>query len=94
MPLTELIQSQLTDPFRLGLLVFLYLTMLRTRAQMGEVIPLLAGAVFVAALIPMTTSRVGSEGLVAAIGAGFVVNIAVLGLIRLVHGVIARQKGG
>lgn len=94
MPLTDLIQSQLTDPFRLGLLVFLYLTMLRTRAQMGEVIPLLAGAVFVAALIPMTTSRAAGAELLPAIGAGLVVNIAVLGLIRLVHGLMARRGGG
>lgn len=49
-----LFMSQLSDPFRIALLVGLALTMHRTRLTSGIVIPALAGIAFVAALIPMT----------------------------------------
>ncbi|MCB5411088.1 hypothetical protein [Pseudogemmobacter faecipullorum] len=52
----QLIISQLSDPFRIALLIALIWTMMRTRRETGMVIPLLAGVVFVAALIPSTTS--------------------------------------
>lgn len=49
--------AQMTDPFRIALLVGLLLTMRNTQATTGTVIPALAGIVFVAALIPMTMAR-------------------------------------
>ncbi|WEZ81946.1 hypothetical protein P6U16_11780 [Rhizobium sp. 32-5/1] len=51
----ETLVSQLTDPFRIGLILFLFLTALRTRAAMGLAMPLGLGVVFVAILLPLTT---------------------------------------
>lgn len=46
--------SQATDVFRIGLLIALILTMLRTEQATGTLVPLAAGILFVAVLIPMT----------------------------------------
>lgn len=54
-----LMQQQLTDPFRIGLLIALLVTAARTRNVTGTFVPLLAGLVFVAVIIPMTTSPAG-----------------------------------
>ena len=52
--ISELLIAQATDPFRVGLLVALIATMLRTQAATGTLLPLAAGVVFVAAIIPLT----------------------------------------
>ena len=54
MPLSDLFLSQLADPFRIGLLIALIFTMQRTRAATGVWLPLAAGALFVAVVIPVT----------------------------------------
>ncbi len=46
--------AQLSDPFRIALSIGLVLTMLRTEGVSGRWIPLLAGVVFIAVLIPVT----------------------------------------
>ncbi|WP_275786681.1 hypothetical protein [Pararhizobium gei] len=51
----ETLASQLMDPFRIGLILFLFLTALRTRAATGLAMPLALGVVFVAVLLPLTT---------------------------------------
>ncbi len=51
----ELLISQLTDPFRIGLVFFLLVTAIRTRAATGLWAPLAVGVLFVAVLIPLTT---------------------------------------
>lgn len=80
MPYADLIVSQLTDPFRIGLLLFLALTTRRTSAQTGYAIPLAVGALFVAFLIP-TTMGSGQTGGMTAIAAGVVSNIIILAVI-------------
>lgn len=57
MDLWQMFLGQIADPFRIALLVGLLLTLRNTRAVSGVVIPLAAGIVFVAALIPMTLAR-------------------------------------
>ena len=42
MTLPDLLLSQLADPFRIGLLIALFVTMLRTRAASGVWVPLAA----------------------------------------------------
>lgn len=75
MPLTELIQSQLTEPFRIGLLLALFVTMLRTRANTGIWTPLAIGVVFVAVVIPVTrVSGPAKAPLLTEIGTGLVAN--------------------
>lgn len=80
MPFADLIASQLTDPFRIGLLAVLLMTTRQTSAHTGHWIPLGVGALFVAALIP-TTMGSGQTGTMSAIAAGVVSNVIILALI-------------
>jgi hypothetical protein len=79
--MTDLLNAQLTDPFRLVLLMGLYITMLRTRAQTGTYLPLALGAVAVSVII---TSTMPSHGAAfgPSLGMGVVANIIVLALIH------------
>jgi hypothetical protein len=79
-PLTDLLTQQLTDPFRIGLIVALIATMLRTREVTGTLLPLAAGAVFVAAIIPLTLQSGSPEPLWRLIGAGLVANVVLLAI--------------
>ena len=76
MTLTALLASQLTDVFRIGLIIALVLTTRRTEAVTGVIIPLLAGVVFVAAIIPMTMPA--TEPLARSIGIGLIANAILL----------------
>lgn len=79
MTLTELVISQLTDLFRLGMLVFLMLTTERTRANSGLYVPLAAGAAFIAFIIPYFLNPAG-EDLLRQVATGFAVNLVLLAL--------------
>ena len=81
MSLSDLLLLQLSDPFRIGLLIALFITMLRTRAASGTVIPLAIGAVFVAVLLPLTAQAGLAVPLATAIGAGIVANVIWLAII-------------
>lgn len=54
MTFPEIFLSQVVDPFRIGLVVALIATMLRTRAVTGQLVPLALGVAFIAIIIPMT----------------------------------------
>ena len=54
MTLTDLLTSQLSDLFRIGLLIALIYTTFQQRGQTGIWLPLAAGAVFVAVILPAT----------------------------------------
>jgi hypothetical protein len=54
MDISALMVAQFTDIFRLGLLAGLIYTTERTRQQTGVLLPLVAGVVFVAVIIPAT----------------------------------------
>ena len=62
MPWLDILKSQLMDPFRIALLIALVFTMWRNRAVTGTVVPLLAGMLFVAVIIPATISAPGLSG--------------------------------
>lgn len=82
----ETVASMLLDPFRAGLIFFLVLTARRTRATMGLSVPLAAGVVFIAALLPLTTGSGLADaagGMIPAILAGIVANTILLGLVLL-----------
>jgi hypothetical protein len=92
----ETLVTQLTDPFRIGLTFFMFLTALRTRHTIGLVMPLVLGVVFVAVLIPMTTGA--NTALVRdapwwAIGFGIVSNAIVLGTIIAGWTIWIKQRG-
>lgn len=77
----EILASQLMDPFRMGLILFLLLTALRTRAAMGLATPLALGVVFVAVLLPLTTGAdvaTDNEARLTAMACGIVSNAIIL----------------
>lgn len=93
----DLVLSQLTDLFRIGLMIALVITMLRTSAVTGRVLPLVLGVVFVAVMLP-STMPTGSAPLVDAMLAGLVANaiilVPVLAIAALVLRLRRRNGGG
>ena len=85
----ETLLAQLSDPFRIGLLVALVFTMLRTRAQTGTWAPLAAGIVFVAVMIPMTT---GAGNGWQPIASGLVANAIVVAVLMAIVTVYGRLR--
>ncbi len=81
MTLPDLLLSQLSDPFRIGLLVALFYTMLRTRSTSGTIAPLGAGAVFVAVLIPSAVQATLMVPFWQAVAVGVVANVILLAVI-------------
>lgn len=82
MTLPDLLLSQLADPFRIGLLIALFITMLRTQAATGTLVPLAAGAVFVAVIIQATQGQSAEMGLfLNAIAMGIVADVILLAII-------------
>jgi hypothetical protein len=90
---TELLQQQLTDPFRIGLIVALVITAARTRAATGTVVPLAAGVLFVAVIIPATISPPGTGGFWPAVALGLVANAILLAAVLAVRRVLVRLTG-
>ena len=91
-PVIDLIQSQLLDPLRLGLIVALVFTMFRTRAATGTIIPLAAGVVFVAVILPLTQGA-GTASLAQAVAAGIVSNLIILGIVLALAMIVRRLRG-
>ena len=92
MTLIDTLTSQLIDPFRFGMLVILYLTMLRTRATSGTFAPLAAGALFVAVIIPLTLAQTAmGPDLYRAVGAGLVANAVLLAVIWGAHRLLPKR---
>jgi hypothetical protein len=87
--IVELLISQLTDIFRIGLLVALLFTMLRNQANTGIAVPLIAGAFFVAVIIPAAMPIPG-EPLARTIASGLVANAVILALLWAIWLVIRR----
>ena len=83
--------SQLTDLFRIGLMIAMVVTMLRTSAVTGRVLPLALGVVFVAVMLPSTMTR-GSASLIDAILAGLVSNLIILLPVLAVATLIVRLR--
>ena len=87
----DLVLSQLTDPFRIGLIIALVVTMLRTSAVTGRALPLALGVVFVDVILP-TTMPSGAASLNDAIVAGLISNLTILGLVLPIAALIARLR--
>jgi len=89
--MVELIQSQLLDPFRIGLIVALVFTMFRTQAATGTVLPLAAGVIFVAVILPSTRGS-GAASLTQAVAAGIVSNLIILGIVLALAMIVRRLR--
>jgi hypothetical protein len=75
--LIDLVISQLMDLFRIGLIIALVVTMQRTAAVTGRIIPLALGVIFVAVMLP-TTMPSSAVSLKDAILAGLISNVVIL----------------
>ena len=89
--MSDLVLAQLTDLFRIGLIIALVLTMRRTAAVTGRVFPLILGVIFVAAMLPLTMPG-ASASLTSAILAGLVSNTIILAVVLVAAGLIARLR--
>ena len=87
----DLVLSQLSDLFRIGLLIALVITMLRTSAVTGRALPLVMGVLFVAVILP-TTMPSGTASVSDAILAGLISNSLITGLIIAVAAVFTRLR--
>jgi hypothetical protein len=90
--MTDILLAQLTDPFRIGLIVALVATMLRTAAATGTWVPLAAGVVFVAVIIPMTM-QAGQGPVWQAVAVGIVANAVILAVVMGVWVLVRRLRG-
>ncbi len=77
--IADIITSQLTDPFRIGLIAALIYTTLRNLAVTGWLVPLAAGIVFVAFIIAVTMPNNGQSQAVI-ISAGVISNAIIAGV--------------
>ncbi len=89
--MTDLVLSQLSDLFRIGLIVALVVTMRRTAPVTGRVLPLVLGVAFVAVMIPVTMPGASSHS-GDAIVAGLISNSIILALVLACAEVIARVR--
>jgi hypothetical protein len=80
MDYVSLFTSQITDVFRLGLLAGLIYTTVRTRGQTGILLPLVAGIVFVAVIIPTTITK-SNVDIASAVGVGLVTNAVIVAVL-------------
>lgn len=90
MTIGQLLYSQLTDPFRIVLLIGLVYTMLRTRPVTGTLVPLASGIAFVAIIIPVTLTTGLGEPMWRQIAAGLVANSIILGIVLAVWTLYSR----
>ncbi|MDR7223242.1 hypothetical protein [Aminobacter aminovorans] len=70
--------AQLTDPFRIGLLIALVVTAANTAPNLNRWIPIALGIVFVAVLIPYSFGSSDDVAKAFAVGVGLVSNITLL----------------
>ena len=89
--MAELVISQLSDPFRIGLIVALVVTMFRTSAVTGRILPLALGVVFVAVILPSTLPR-ETTPFSHALLAGLVSNLIILAVVLVAAAVVQRLR--
>jgi cobalamin biosynthesis protein CobD/CbiB len=94
MTLTDLAISQFMDPFRIALLIGLVVTMQRTMAVTGKLVPLLAGVAFVAVIIPSTVTQGLAASFITQFGVGLVTNSVLLAVILGAKMLIDSRRGG
>ena len=89
--MTDLVLSQLTDIFRIGLIIGLVFTMHKTAAVTGRILPLVLGVVFLAVMLPATMPN-ASASFTDAILAGLVSNTIILAPVLVVAWLISRSR--
>jgi threonine/homoserine efflux transporter RhtA len=84
----DLFISQVSDVFRIGLLAALVYTTWRTSQATGIVMPLIAGAVFVAVIIP--TTRAGWSW--TDVGVGLISNAVILAVLLVIALIVQKAR--
>lgn len=92
MPVTDLLFAQLTDLFRIGLIIALVFTTARNAAVTGRVIPLIAGVFFVAIIIPATLQASGPDPLWRLAAVGVAANLIILAIVLAATAAFARFR--
>ncbi|MER8483655.1 hypothetical protein [Mesorhizobium sp. M1322] len=92
MQYTEVFLSQISDPFRIGLLVVLVITAFNTAAQTGFVLPLLLGTIFVAILVPAAMGDDRSD-LIVPTAVGLFSNVLILAVVLAIRLIFLRLRG-
>ncbi|MBC7675946.1 MAG: hypothetical protein H7173_07820 [Rhodoferax sp.] len=92
MTLTDLLTAQLTDLFRIGLIIALVFTTTRNAAVTGKVIPLLAGVIFVAVIIPATMQTSSPDPLWRLAAVGIAANLIILAIVLAGMAALARLR--
>lgn len=78
MPIIDILTAQLTDLFRIGLMIALIITAKRNVAATGWILPLIFGVIFVAVMIPLTLPSQTADPLWQVAGVGVVANLIIL----------------
>lgn len=78
MPLIDILTAQVTDLFRIGLMIALIITAKRNAAATGWVLPLIFGVIFVAVMIPATLQTQTTDPLWRTAAVGVVANLIIL----------------
>lgn len=92
LPIINLIQTQLLDPLRIGLIAGLVITMYRTRAATGMVLPLVMGVAFVAVILPVSNPK-PEVALTDAALAGLASNVVILAIVFGLALIVRRLRG-
>ena len=93
MPYLDLLAAQLMDPFRIALLVALVFTMQRNRVVTGTFVPLLAGMLFVAVIIPATISPPDAGWIWPVAAVGMIANAIIVAAIIAIWAMVRRARG-
>lgn len=88
----DLIQTQLADPLRIGLIVGLVITMYRTAAVTGRVLPLALGVGFVAVILPVSNPKPEVD-VMDAVLAGLASNLVILAGVMVLSLLWFRLRG-
>lgn len=92
MSLTDILIAQLTNPFRIGLMVALFWTTIRLRQDTGFLLPLAAGILFFAVMLPATIPLAGA-GYTAQIIMGALAHLIIVAVIVAGWGLVQRFRG-
>jgi glucose uptake protein GlcU len=90
MPIIDIYLAQLTDIFRVGLLIALLLTAANTAQALNRWIPIALGLVFVAVLIPTSFGAKEGQDTVTAIAVGLFSNATILAVLLAAQQVYRR----
>ncbi len=93
MPLMEILTGQLTDLFRIGLMIALIITARRNVAATGWVLPLIFGVIFVAVIIPSTMQAQNTVPFWRLVSVGLVANLIILAAVLGGYAAYKRFRG-